>query len=195
MSSFITGGPCATLHAFWISPLRQNWNCSEVRMLKKIQSSKHIQQMKLSQSLNYSITMSCSFASKRVDIWNWVSVFFSARTGGKWFLHKECADLPMCSALGLVDDRFSVNVSFIFFWYVFTWIFLWRWIQMLKIQSIIKFTSVSHLSKTSNILNCPLYLGMTGCMTVQGHCTAEVVPTHGKVPLCATPANLLLDRE
>ena len=100
-----------------------------------------------------------------------------------------------CSALGLVDDRFSVNVSFIFFWYVFTWIFLWRGIQMLKIQSIIKFTSVSHLLKTSNILNCPLYLGMTGCMTVQGHCTAEVVPTHGKVPLCATPANLLLDRE
>ena len=54
---------------------------------------------------------------------------------------------------------------------------------MLKIQSIIKFTSVSHLSKTSNILNCPLYLGMTGCMTVQGHCTAEVVESP---PLCNT---------
>ena len=110
------------------------------------ESSEHPQQMKLSQ--NYSITMSCSFASKRVDIWNWASGFFSARTGGKWFLHKECADLPMCSVLGLVDDRFSVNVSSNFFWYVFTWIFMWRGIQMLKIHSIIKFTSVSHLSKT-----------------------------------------------
>ena len=65
-------------------------------------------------SQNYSITMLCSFASKRVDIWNWVSVFFSARTGGKWFLHKECADLPMCSVLGLVDDRFLLTCHPIF---------------------------------------------------------------------------------
>ena len=86
MSSFVTGGPCATLHAFWISPLRQNWNCSEVRMLKRIQFSKHLQQIKLSQSLNYSITMSCSFASIALT-YEIGHPFFSAK---KWFLHKEC---------------------------------------------------------------------------------------------------------
>ena len=160
MSSFITGGPCATLHAFWISPLRQNWNCSEVRMLKKIQSSKHIQQMKLSQSLNYSITMSCSFASKRVDIWNWPSIFFCK---------KVILAQGMCSVLGLVDDRFSVNVSSIFFWYVFAWSFMWRGIQMLKIYICvsslknIKYLELSTLPWNDRVHDGagPLYCG--GC--------------------------------